>query len=67
MTSTTILILNIVLEAGILGALAFTMSRATKLSPHHQVAQARAAREHRRAAVAPRRRTRLRPLARTSA
>jgi hypothetical protein len=34
MTLTQILILNVVLDAMILGALAFVMSRAAKLSPH---------------------------------
>jgi hypothetical protein len=34
MTSTPILILNIVLDVGILALLAFVMTRAAKLTPH---------------------------------
>jgi hypothetical protein len=47
MTLTQILILNVVLDATILGALTFVMSRAAKLSPHRiavpQVARPKAA------------------------
>lgn len=48
MTFTLILILNIVLDVAIIGAVAFVMSRAAKLTPHHigvaQAARPRAAR-----------------------
>jgi hypothetical protein len=64
MTFTLILILNIVLDVAIIGAVAFVMSRAAKLTPHH-IGVAQAARP--RAAWAGRQRprrtlSRLRPL-----
>lgn len=45
MTMTLVVILNVVLDVAILGALAFVMSRPARLTPHAEAGPARAPRE----------------------
>jgi hypothetical protein len=45
MTMTLVVILNVVFDAAILGALAFVMSRPAKLTPHAEAGPARSPRE----------------------